>query len=272
MNIADYDFVYHIFLMNYSLFNENYTYDQKKQFIHLYPGGGLSSLNYIKTVNLDVNVVSTHPSTTEELIKMNHGKFIEAKCATLMGKTDQFYQKPIKSSSDTLNICFSSLGKEEDKGANFYYETVSFFNQFPEMNIKFFGVGNVKRIQGLEKVEPMDYLTLAKFYRENIDIYINLETGKFFNGWPLGLESVINGCVLLTTDTTNVHDKYFSQNSGVFLIKKFEDIIFYIQFLYSRKQMLNHYTSILQKNLEKYITYENNQDKIFSFIRKTLYN
>jgi hypothetical protein len=65
--------------------------------------------------------------------------------------------------------------------------------------------------------------SLEKFYRDNIDVYINLETGKFLNGWPLGLESVINLNPLIVkvfneTDYEMV-SKLFESNKNVKVFK-----------------------------------------------------
>lgn len=266
-----YDFIYHIFLMNYLSFNKNYQVEKTKQFIHLYPGGGISDLKFVSLIDQNTNIISTHPLTTDIIKKLNYLNYIELKCGTLMEKNDSFFTRPIKKNNETLNICFSSMGVGDDKGNDTYYSLVEYYKDFPEKNIKFFGLGNVKKDNNIECHQPMDYKSLGKFYRDNIDVYINLETGKLLNGWPLGIESIINGSVLITTDVHNVHDRYFFQNSGIFVIETFMDLIRTVEYLNDNKELLQHYSNIIQHNIEKYISYENNQEKIFNYIKKIIY-
>jgi hypothetical protein len=74
---------------------------------------------------------------------------------------------------------------------------------------------------------------------------------------------------LITTDVHKVHDRYFTQNSGIFVIENFRDLVKTIEYLNDNKELLQHYSNISQHNIEKYISYENYQEKIFKYIEKT---
>ena len=50
----------------------------------------------------------------------------------------------------------------------------------------------------------MDQEKLSYFYNKNVDILISLDSGIQLNGFPLGIEGIIEGCILLTTD---IHDQ-----------------------------------------------------------------
>jgi glycosyltransferase involved in cell wall biosynthesis len=268
-DIKNYKFVYHIFLMCYQWFNRDYLFQQSSQFIHLYPGGGLSDLRNIYLVNKDVNVISTHPKTTEELKKINHVKFIEVLTASFMSKNEDFFIKKVKKSDDYINICFSSLGVSEDKGSFNYVRLVDFYKKnFPDKKINFYSIGNCEKSQFIIDLNPMDYLSLGKFYEENIDIYINFETGSLFNGWPLGLESLIKGCVLITTDVNSIEKSYIKHNSGLFVVRDTQDVIDVINLLYKDKELIYLNSRLAQINFEKFLKYEHNQEKIFNYIRK----
>jgi len=270
IDFENYDFVYHIFLMCYTQFNKILNFNKERQFIHLYPGGGLSYLDNISLVDPLTNVISTHHRTTKKLIEIGHKNFINVYMGPLMKKNETFIEKEEKKDDESVSICFSSLGKSDDKGNDTFEKLIKHYINFPEKKIKFHTVGNFKSQENVTIHPPMDYLSLGKFYQENIDIYINSETGKFYNGWPLGLESVISGSVLITTDPNNDHDHYFKQNSGIFIFKDFRQLIEIIEFLYENKKTLHLYSKISQKNFSKYLTYENQQKKIFEYIKNKL--
>lgn len=58
-NIDNYNCVYHIFLMNYMIFNERFVFKQEKQFIHLYPGGGFINNDSINKIDKNANIIPT---------------------------------------------------------------------------------------------------------------------------------------------------------------------------------------------------------------------
>eukprot|EP00339_Tiarina_fusa_P007612 CAMPEP_0117083498 /NCGR_PEP_ID=MMETSP0472-20121206/58793_1 /TAXON_ID=693140 ORGANISM="Tiarina fusus, Strain LIS" /NCGR_SAMPLE_ID=MMETSP0472 /ASSEMBLY_ACC=CAM_ASM_000603 /LENGTH=82 /DNA_ID=CAMNT_0004812157 /DNA_START=272 /DNA_END=520 /DNA_ORIENTATION=- len=46
----------------------------------------------------------------------------------------------------------------------------------------------------------MNQANLSAFYRDNVDIYVNTEPGKKLNGWPLGMEALLQGAVGIQAD------------------------------------------------------------------------
>jgi len=268
-DINKYDAVYHIFLNTFNVFDQHFKFDYSKQFIHLYPGGGYTDLSKIDNLEPKINIISTHHRTTKKLKEIGHKNFLIAYFGTLMKSDESFFEKP-EITDKTINICFSTMGSAVNKGDDIYHQLINFYQLFPEKKIKFWAVGNFEKRDGVEIVEPMDYLSLAKFYRKNIDVYINPETGNSFNGWPLGLESVINGSVLVTSDPNNDHDSYFKEESGIFVFKDFRELVKIIDHLYENLSEIRSYSKLTQKNLKNYLTYENQQSIIFNYIKSRL--
>jgi len=54
-------------------------------------------------------------------------------------------------------------------------------------------VGRSSHVNGSIAMGMMDQTDLDNFYKSSVDIYINTETGKSLNGWPLGIEALIQG-------------------------------------------------------------------------------
>ena len=269
--INSYEFIYHIFLLCFNKFNHDYNYDLKKQFIHLYPGGGF--FGDTNNISEQVNIISTNPITSNNLKTKNHPNYINLWIGTLMKKNESFYQKEFDLDK-TLAICFSSLGHRSEKGLDDYLNIItSYKNIYPDDNIQFISIGHSVEYQNLINYPPMDYMSLDEFYKKNVDIYVNLSTNKSFNGWPLGMESLINGCVLITTDPNNISQQYeLEEDSGIFIINDNRQCIDIIKQIHDNREILIINSNISQTNFEKYLKYENQQEKIFDFIIKTLTN
>ena len=113
----------------------------------------------------------------------------------------------------------------------------------------------------------MDQLELSKFYNKNVDIIISLDSGITLNGFPLGIESVIEGCILLTTD---VHNQNILNNFNLepfFIVNKdnLQDIVDKILFLKKKK---NRETKInlLQKKIYNLFNYNNTTKLVYQYI------
>ena len=270
-NINKYDMIYHIFLCNYNYFNDIFKFPFNKQCIHLYPGGGLTDLNstQITTVDKNTKIISTQYFITEYLNKYNYS------CINLFG--GPFFDKneiiKRKNIQNNLTICFTSMGDIYEKGADKYVELVNiYYNTQTNENInkiKFISIGNCPDNQKITKIEKMDQNKLSEYYYNNVDILINLDSGKALNGFPLGLEGVIEGCVLLTTDINNSNIKNnFNFNEFIIInrddlnniinkINKLLDIDF-------RKKLSYE----LQDTVYKLFNYDNYMKKVFEYIEK----
>jgi len=267
-NLQKYTFVYHMFLVCYQLFKKYFPYT-KIQFIHLYPGGGWQATSEeLFSINKDVKLISTHPTTTNVLSSIESHKFIELKTGLMFDKNDTVTPKKINNKK--ITVCFSSLGISEDKGDNSYLQIVDKYNKYyPEDYVEFISIGNCKPHPHITNHPPMNYVELEKFYRTKVDIYLNLETGYFLNGWPLGLEAVKEGAVLITTDRHNVshyykHPFYVSNN-----VSQFVD---FIKELHDDRYLLKLKSKLCQQFVTRYSSYQNQQLMIKDFIEETIDN
>jgi hypothetical protein len=266
--ISNYSFVYHIFLMCYTDFNNHYTFDNKNQFIHLYPGGGFyGNILDLKKINKDVKIISSSPITTKLLGESNDYEFIELRTGPMFNKNEKIKHKSIN--NGVLTICFSSLGNGNEKGEDKYIKIVNEYKlKFPNDNVNFISIGNCCKHKHIVNYEPIDYINLGNFYYDNVDIYLNLETGKSFNGWPLGMESLKSGSILLTTDNLNNSDFYDLKSEPFYVTNDLNSYVNIIKSLYDDRIKLQKKSKEGQKFVTTYSSYENQQLKVKKFINE----
>ena len=170
-----------------------------------------------------------------------------------------------------LIICFSSLGDGTEKGDNKYITIINEYKlKYPTDDVKFISIGNCKKHHNIINYPPMDYIELQSFYYNNIDIYLNLETGKSFNGWPLGMEALKSGSVLITTDSLNVSGFYDLRLNPFYITNNLNEYAEIIKLLYIDRNLLLSKSKEGQKFVEKYSSYENQQEKIKKYINEKI--
>lgn len=268
-NLENYSFVYHIFLSCYNLF-KRFSFDPKNQFIHLYPGGGWNGkLFQLNVLDKSVKLISSHPLTTQKLKEHGKNKFIECLNGTICNKYNQKIRK--KLNQKTITVCFSSLGGGIVKGAAAYKQIAETYKKrFREDNINFISFGNCVKSESILEFPPMDYIELEKTYREKVDIYLNLETGKSFNGWPLGLEAMKEGCVSITTDANNTVKFYDLSEKPFFIENRAENFVDILKRLYEDRNLLLGKSFLGQDFVFNHCSYENQQLRIEKFIKNKI--
>jgi hypothetical protein len=268
--IEDYSFIYHIFKQSYLRFNNTYLFDFKKQYIHLYPGGGFSGVNSdLLEIDENVKLITTHPLSTQLVERKNSHTSIEVMIGPMFEKGEVVVNK--KNNDGQLVVCFSSMGYDNDKGANKFLKIINEYKStYPGDNLKFISVGNCGKNEHLTNYGPMDYKQLQDFYYENVDIYLNLDTGAGFNGWPLGMESLKSGSVLITTDMLNVSKYYDLSDDPFFITNNLNECVNIIKTLYDDRNLLLEKSIKCQKFVHNYTSYENQQLKIKNFIIENL--
>jgi hypothetical protein len=269
-DLNSYDFVYHIFLMCYGRFNSIFNFNLNQQFIHLYPGGGFNG--DVTNLPNEVNIISTHPITTKNLNSVNHQNYTEVLIGSLMEKNEKLVT--FKDRTDRpFTICFSSMGFGDEKGYGEYMLlSKEYTSLYPNDNVRFISIGNNVSTLNITNYPPMDYLSLGDFYEKNVDVYINLATKKEFNGWPIGLESVIKGCVLITTDPDNIKDEYSKLTDDEFyVINNYQESIPILKLLFENDGFLNYKFKQGQEYFNQYLNYNDHQNKIFNFINHKLH-
>ena len=266
-NPLEYDCVYHIFLYCWELFNRLYEYPKNKLFIHLYAGGGFTSGDSLDIIDKDTSIISSQRFITDLLTQKGFIDFIEVMGSTLLQKDNEYTLRPINNVA--LNICFTSLGSNEDKGASNYINIVEKYKRlYPNDNIIFHSVGNCSPNEHINNHPPMAMKELENLY-DTIDILINLETGESINGWPLGVESILQGSILITTDTKN-QSQYFPFSKNIIIVEKnnMESVVDNIKMLYKDRELLNTMSQNIQKASNDFYSYENQQAKIFECIHE----
>ena len=270
LDINSFDLVYHIFSHCYFSFNNNFKYKGfTNQFIHLYPGGGFNQYEPI-AYNKHVSLICTHP-VTSEFAKNNNYSHVDCWTVPLLNENYKFINKRELLDKETLTVCFSSLGGGADKGDYRYVQIVNLYTKlYPNDKIKFISIGNCMNSDKIEKYSTFDYRSLHNFYREKVDIYVNLETGIYPNGWPLGLEALTAGCALITTDVKNSYPMYTIKKDSIQVCHSVSDFVTKIRELSINR---NHLYTITQNNnefIDRYINMNNQQYKIHSFVKDVM--
>lgn len=272
--LSVYNFIYSIFIIPYLNFNERFEnfFPHEKQFIHLYPGGGCGCPPQIGDINIQkgsgrwgvssskvVNPnwkkskwIATQDLLYKPLKKYNQNNIYKAYGGPYFYKESKIKRKT--NFTKTLNICFTAFGNSYAKGADIYVDIASNIN---DADINFFSVGHCPNHKNITHLSTMSQEKLSKFYYENIDIYINLT--RRANGFPLGVEAAIEGCVLLTSDpyNSNINNNFNIDN---FLIVDLHDIGSIIQKIMDLKDIN------LRKKFSKYI-----QDKMYDLFSYETY-
>lgn len=203
MLINQYSKVYHIFLMNYNMFNDVYEYIGQ-QYIHLYPGGGMLNNQSVCNVNPKTTIITSQ----QYLADMCTGKVHVVAGAPWMSEYEKVVAKTLKTGA--LNVCFTSLGFGLEKGSHIYQEIIKLYKEtYPDSSVVFHNVG-VEKFENCTYHPLMSQKYLDIFYHAMVDIIINCDTGLVFNGFPLGGEAMIQGCVMITPDHygSNKGNKY----------------------------------------------------------------
>jgi hypothetical protein len=116
----------------------------------------------------------------------------------------------------------------------------------------------------------MNYVELENFYYNNVDIYLNLETGKRFNGWPLGIESVKAGAVLITTDTLNVSNLFDLESNPFYITNDLNHYVDIIKSLHDDRVSLQKKSKEGQNFVVKYSSYDKQQLTLKKFINEKI--
>jgi hypothetical protein len=263
VNLDTYDLIYHIFLMCYESFNRRFKFSHNKQIIHLYPGGGYLNSSYINIINKEVKLISTQRFISENI---KNNTYIEIFGGPFYYKNEENKAKIYSNSN--LCICFTSMGYPVEKGAYIYHKIVKDYKiKYPNDNIKFISVGSCPPHEDIKSFVSMDQMTLSKFYKDNVDILISLDTGVALNGFPLGVEAMQEGCIVLTTD---IHNQNILNNFNIdpfYIINKHntDEIIDKIKSMTDNK-FLQKKSIELQEKIYELFNYNNTMGKIFKFI------
>jgi len=269
-NLEDYKVIYHIFLGNLIRFNEDFQVVGSKQICHLYPGGGLG-FQMNKKLSPEHTYVSTHPLTSDKC-KRDGVEFIETYVAPQVMRNEAQFTKPkIKSTKgDELVVCFASLGYAKEKGAKKYVAiSILYKIIFPWHNVRFLAIGNCYDIFPIELLPPMDFKNLERFYFSKIDVQLNLMSKIATNGWPLGIEAVKQGAVLITSDPNKVAKRYV-YGSNIQTARRTYEFILRIRKMYSNRDELYLWRAKGLEFFNYHCSFEKQQGKVINLIAEQL--
>ena len=252
VNWAEYDVGYSIFLC---VRNSNQWLINQKLWpaiCKIYPGGG-----YVYNENAMIGTFRQMDSNneiaivTQDFIRNTVSKYIK-RVFTIYGAPLLMHENvTLKISQHTeLNLCFTSLGFNPKKGLDNYITLVEYFkSNHRDWNIKFHIVGTSPRSDCPSNVKfhgVLDGDSLDKFYYDTIDIIV-IPT-KIFNdpdGFPLGGEAMLKGCIPLQCDPHNANRNFGFDGTNSLTMMEFDldKSVEFVEMLYTqpdkRVQMRN---------------------------------
>jgi hypothetical protein len=265
LDLAAYDAVYHILHGCYRRFNAAFTFPQSRQFIHLYPGGGFDYRTE-PVIDPQVGCVSTHPLTTD-LLRRRGQPHVDCWTATLTRRGERLEPRNVGDPGRPLSVCFSSLGFGAHKGDEIYTAIIDrHAERFPGSPVRYMAVGNCRPHPRVQLHAPLDYRQLHRFYAENVDVYVNTETGLKPNGWPLGLEAAKAGCALLTTDHLAVAGRYGPWGERLGICHDPDDFVTAIERFQVDRAALREAAAAAQAFVGRYASFAAQQETILEFI------
>jgi len=263
-DITTYDIVYHIFLHLYNIFNDVYKFPYHKQVIHLYPGGSYDGVHL--DIPQEVHLVSTSPITTNHISGLTNN-YIDCWLGPFLRQGDEIPVRAEHLTKEWLTVCFASLGSGLAKGDELYIALVELYQKaYPDDKVKYISIGNCASHSLIKNYPAMDYQSLSEFYATEVDIYVNLETGYSFNGWPLGLEAGIQGSIILTTDSYGQRPYYGIDDNTIPVCNSVADFAEFIHILVHDRNRMQSIKLQFKEFITQYISYDAQQLRIFNFL------
>jgi predicted O-methyltransferase YrrM len=276
-----YDLVYDLF--DNSDFRKFFpAVSSDKQAIHFYPGGHQINEEGLKQI-MDKTPDETKLIVTQgnmlEIIKKNFPSknFIGVYGATYLQPDTPKTRKNLN--EGTFQITFSSMGNSITKGIIIYNNIAKKYKEkYPEDDIVFNTVGRCHmdfKSNEINFIPIMSQADLDQFYLLFTDVYLNLHS-KNFEGFPLGTEAMLQGCVLITTDIYNnnqLNSFNFTDDDGIFIRNNNDEIDTYINILkklYDDRQLCLDLGMKAQDKTFDIFSYNNQQAKIFNYLKGKL--
>jgi hypothetical protein len=266
-----YDKVYHIFFMNYRYFQSSFPgFPPEIQYIHLYPGGNFISSECAHQIHPATRIICTQYFITEMFTGKHPSTILNAYGATYFGKDEMItHRKTLKPKDSCIKICFTSLGVGTEKGTDAYLEIAKRYTSLYGESAHFISIGSCPPHPCIRHYDAMTQHDLSLFYREHVDVILNLETGKGFHGFPLGIEGAIEGCILLTTDVHHSnHGNGFHFDPFLILENPMvvEQAVEKIRHLDTHRSDLYDKSVALQDRLFELFCYDQMMQRIFTFL------
>lgn len=257
-SIDDYAAIHHIFLLAYTVMKTAMPLVRpERQSIHLYPGGGFF-VGDNKSLDVDAQVL-LFPTQAYMLPYLNQhapsNPVVEVFGGVFLPRGARKELKAAKSPSQPLGVAFSSLGDVREKGADLYVALAERFKErYPGDPAGFYGVGNVPASPTVIHVPTMPQANLTAFYRSKIDVYFNLDRTDRRNGWPLGIEAVLEGAVLFTTEDKGMNAaNNFKFREGLTIVTEGNEapaLALLHDYVQDRRKLALHSAAIQQRSVD----------------------
>lgn len=219
----------------------------------------------VNCLSKEVNLVVTQKFVSE---LVPHHRKIELFGASYLAKDEVVIPKIVKTGS--LTVCFSSLGDGRVKGAYIYQEIIDHCRtKYPQLNIDFCWSGANYQLTNGRYLGLLSQAELDTFYYTTCDIVLNLDNGSQFNGFPLGVEGALQGCVLFTTDVHDLNRRNqfnFSSALRIIELNKISDIVDSIMELDNNRELLLRDSHQLQSEIVNKFSFDRMVAPIFQFI------
>jgi glycosyltransferase involved in cell wall biosynthesis len=219
VNLTSYEAVWVIFYMLAPGYLElaGPAFNPRRMILHLYPGGGFHTglaLHHFNHLSEHTTMLAT-ASFTAEYMRTKQPRFkrvVRAVSAAQMlyEGTPRPPRKPLTNASAPLVVCMTSLGSPEEKGADTYVAIAEAYTARygATAPATFLGVGRIPSSKAVTSLPQMSQAALSALYSSRVDVAFNLERVRGKNGWPLASEAMLQGCVLITTDTNGENAFY----------------------------------------------------------------
>jgi hypothetical protein len=135
------------------------------------------------------------------------------------------YRHVVQRDHGPIHVCFTTLGPPEVKGTHHYLKLVHAYRErYGNGSVVFHSVGRVPERVGIHHINVLGQSALNEFYKRTpIDVYVNLDLQPGINGWPLGLEAMVQGAVLFSTDELDLNTRGFLRLGGEFTRVRFRN-------------------------------------------------
>jgi len=231
-DFRDYDIGYCIFL---GVRNANAGIIKKRWWpsvCKIYPGGGYGyDKDRMNKHLIEMRDNGERAIATQAFITEHVNRFVQTLNVygvPLVPPSSTFTNK-VHNSRSNLNVCFTSLGFALKKGYEDYMSLVDLFaKRHRSSNIKFHIVGLKNVTSPLPNVvyhSVMAPQNLLEFYRTTIDVIASLP--KIVNncdpdGFPLGGEAMIQGCIPVLCDPYNCNSHFGFNENEALVMRKFD--------------------------------------------------
>lgn len=217
-----YDLVYHLFYLMY----QQYMFyhgpaNGARQVIHMFPGGGIYTAKQRLVVDADALLVLTHPDIAQHALATLPNECVITPTVPILYEGEIVAPRTPRGGGASLCVCFTSVGPLEFKGGHQYCAIAALYSAtHPDDPVEFIAVGTAVPSEMVTQIGRIPQKDLDALYDERVDILVSLDTNRMINGFPLGLEALSRGVVVLTADVAGVNQRHavFSAADGVHVV------------------------------------------------------